>query len=183
MDTDFLSMAELQTVLLLKQPVDQPRLLALKALAEKYPYFQWVQYAYLYSLAQSYPQLLPQEVENHIVFIRDKTTLYGYLKGNLTVAKDAFLEKAGKASSFHQAIDHFIAICEHLTPQDTGFTVDITPSIRPNDELATETLAQVYASQNMYKKAISVYRKLILIYPEKSSYFATQIQNLEQELI
>ena len=37
----------------------------------------------------------------------------------------------------------------------------------------TETLARIYTSQGFYKRALDVYAKLILLYPEKSAYFAT----------
>ncbi|QBQ42647.1 hypothetical protein E2P86_16455 [Sphingobacterium psychroaquaticum] len=46
----------------------------------------------------------------------------------------------------------------------------------------TETLATIYANQAMYVKAIEVYKKLILKYPEKKSYFATRIKELEEKL-
>ncbi|GEM_PF-122729 len=49
-------------------------------------------------------------------------------------------------------------------------------------DLVTETLANIYAGQGMYVKAIEVYKKLILKFPEKKSYFATQIQELEEKL-
>lgn len=49
-------------------------------------------------------------------------------------------------------------------------------------DLVTETLATIYASQAMYVKAIEVYKKLILKYPEKKSYFANQIKELEEKL-
>lgn len=48
--------------------------------------------------------------------------------------------------------------------------------------LVTETLARIYAEQGLYPKAIEVYRKLILKIPEKNSYFATQIRELEKKI-
>ena len=81
------------------------------------------------------------------------------------------------------AIDSFISDCAGLTPQETDFVVDIASSIRPDEDIATETLAQIYAQQRLYKKSIAVYRKLILKYPEKNAYFASQIESLEKELI
>ena len=45
----------------------------------------------------------------------------------------------------------------------------------------TETLAQVYAEQGYYPQAKKIYSRLGLRYPEKSSYFATLIEKLEQE--
>lgn len=46
----------------------------------------------------------------------------------------------------------------------------------------TETLARVYAQQQIYDKAIEIYEKLILLYPEKSIYFASHIDGLKKNL-
>ncbi|HQI89274.1 MAG TPA: hypothetical protein PLA63_07825, partial [Tenuifilum sp.] len=86
-------------------------------------------------------------------------------------------------------IEKFIAeqptIPRPATPQrgsDTGEVVDISVnSVIEPDELATETLAEIYALQGYIDKAISVYEKLRLKYPEKSSYFADQIQKLKKQ--
>ena len=47
-------------------------------------------------------------------------------------------------------------------------------------DLYTETLAQIYAEQGYYEHARNIYSKLILAYPEKSAYFASLIQKMEQ---
>jgi len=48
-------------------------------------------------------------------------------------------------------------------------------------EFFTETLAEIYIEQGYYTKAAAIYSKLILRYPEKSAYFATLIEKLNQE--
>lgn len=48
--------------------------------------------------------------------------------------------------------------------------------------LVTETLAKIYAEQGLYPKAIDVYKKLVLKYPEKNAYFAAHIIELEKKL-
>ena len=49
-------------------------------------------------------------------------------------------------------------------------------SLIENDEIVTETLARVYLEQAHYDKAIAAYKKLSLKFPQKSSFFATQIK-------
>lgn len=49
-------------------------------------------------------------------------------------------------------------------------------------DLVTETLANIYAQQGHYQKAIIIFRKLILKYPEKSAFFAARIEELNKNI-
>ena len=46
-------------------------------------------------------------------------------------------------------------------------------------DFVTETLAQIYADQGYFAQAKDIYEKLILVYPEKSAYFAALIDQLK----
>ena len=53
-------------------------------------------------------------------------------------------------------------------------------SSRINENLVSENLAIILTKQGKINKAIEIYRKLILKYPEKTSYFASRIESLEK---
>lgn len=55
-------------------------------------------------------------------------------------------------------------------------------SISRGDELVSESLAEVYAKQGKKEKAIDMYQKLSLHNPEKKTYFAAKIENLQKDL-
>ncbi len=53
-------------------------------------------------------------------------------------------------------------------------------SSQEKDSFISETLASIYLKQRLYNKAILVYRKLELINPQKSIYFANRIKEIEK---
>lgn len=79
-----------------------------------------------------------------------------------------------------ELIDNFIANNPKIVPQKkapVALHSDL-PEI-PKESLMTATLARVYLEQKNYKKAIQAYKILILKNPEKSSFFADQIREIE----
>ena len=54
-------------------------------------------------------------------------------------------------------------------------------SVEESDDMVTETLAKIHVLQKNYSKAISAYEKLILLYPEKKTFFASRIEKIREE--
>ncbi|HRP89166.1 MAG TPA: tetratricopeptide repeat protein [Edaphocola sp.] len=55
-------------------------------------------------------------------------------------------------------------------------------SISREGGIVSESMAIVYEKQGKYKDAIDIYKKLILNNPNKSTYFADKIENLQKEI-
>ncbi len=86
-----------------------------------------------------------------------------------------------KAGGDMDLIDKFIASSPKINPSLYDSYTDVgMDSVQENESLMTETLAHVYVEQKKYKKAITAFTILSLKYPEKSSFFAHQIQAIKK---
>jgi tetratricopeptide (TPR) repeat protein len=87
-------------------------------------------------------------------------------------------------NAFESVLDKFIRENPRISRPKAEFYNPVNmakQSVEEDDELVTETLANVYYKQGHYKKAIRAYEKLCLIYPHKMSYFAGLIHQIKTE--
>jgi len=96
-----------------------------------------------------------------------------------TVAQEILTEPIGSHSDL---IDRFIREEPRITapkrefynPEDKSRQSASLP-----EDIVSETLAKIYEQQGFYAMAIKIYEKLMLLIPEKSSYFAGQIKEID----
>jgi hypothetical protein len=97
---------------------------------------------------------------------------------------EELIPDAETAVSNHELINRFIETSPRLSPPaETDQPVDISAdSVREDEGLLTDTLARIYIKQGYYAKAIFSYEKLLLKFPEKSAYFAAQIEAIKNRM-
>ena len=88
-----------------------------------------------------------------------------------------------KKMSRKELIDKFIAENPSISKPKAEFYNPISVaqnSITDKGDIVSETLAKIYLKQGYFEKAISIYEKLSLNNPEKSIYFAAQIEQIKE---
>ena len=98
-----------------------------------------------------------------------------YIIGGDYFGKEAFQELADSGNAFdidtlrHDPIESTVSSFEPVSTEKVSGNAD--------EDIFSETLATIYARQGLCDKAVTIYKKLILLYPEKSAYFASLIES------
>ncbi len=176
----------------------------LQQILEKHPYSQPVRMMVAKGLMDSDKLMFEEEVNKAVVCAPDRRKFRAYISGKnigsiTDVAattteqpqKSIYVENpAGntpavkkRASRQKAIIDRFLGQLHHMKRN-----IDNVPegelakeSIEDHPDLISETLANVLAKQGKTDRAINIYEKLSLKFPEKSSTFAKKIESLKTE--
>lgn len=68
-----------------------------------------------------------------------------------------------------------------IAEEQEKMITDIAEKANKTADIITESMAEIWAKQGNKRKAIDTYSKLSFIFPEKSVYFASQIEQLKQK--
>ena len=176
--------------------------LELKLLTEKYPWFQLGWMVYLKNLKQIESPEYQSVLKKVAVRGPNRKQLYNYLNSDFQKKPDKIefenpmhvfdeFEPETENSNGNSLIDKFLLTKPGAIKKVSGDENSqesenrlgiIEKSTAENDDLITETLAAIYFQQKNFGKALDAYKKLSLKYPEKSSYFATCISDLEKNI-
>ena len=171
----------------------------LKSLVEEHPSFQMAWLLYVKNLKQIKSPKFEAVLKEVAVRVSDRKLLYKFLNTNFhkkhtttDVSNDIpvnyELDSTTKDIGGNRLIDKFLSDNPGLIKQgvNEGSFVSsallkevVENSTSENDEIITETLANILFQQKNYEKAQDAYRKLSLKYPEKSVYFAARIKEIE----
>ena len=77
-------------------------------------------------------------------------------------------------------IDKFLKEDPHIDRNKEVVQGDMGEDSVKQPELYSEKLAKLYITQKLYDKALASYEKLKAKYPEKESYFAEKIEEIQQ---
>jgi hypothetical protein len=94
-------------------------------------------------------------------------------------------EKVKKFKTTDEIIDNFIKNNPSISRPKVSFfdpMESAKESVVDKENIVSETLAKIYMDQGHYQKAINIFKKLSLKYPEKSSYFAALIEKAKKSL-
>lgn len=86
-----------------------------------------------------------------------------------------------------ELIDKFLQLDNYRIVADEGDDTASDNEIRTEaefedeDDIVSEELAEVYLAQGLKSEAIAIYRKLSLLNPKKSIYFAELIEQIEKQ--
>jgi tetratricopeptide (TPR) repeat protein len=181
-------------------PLTEETIDGLKTLVEEYPEFQFGWLFYLKNLKEINSPEFDTILKKVAIRVPNRKRMYEFLNSDIknlsmnidldnTLSSYYDLDEEYEINPEDSLIDKFLqANTGEIRPNQKEFQNASNQYLREiaeksiveNEEIVTETLANIYFQQKKYEKAQEAYKKLSLKYPEKSIYFATRIKEIEE---
>lgn len=193
MDTDKFIKWFLNPVLLNEETAHE-----LENLTKDFPWFQLAWVLYAKNLKQINSSEYETILRNVAIRVTNRKLFFNFLNSeNISAGlqqknENSFSVAVGKdnekAFSDDSLIDRFLSTntgsvrknyLDGALPENSRRNDILERSTSEDNELVTETLANIYLQQKNFEKAIHAFEKLSLKYPGKSIYFATRIKEAE----
>jgi hypothetical protein len=172
----------------------------LRDLTARFPFFQAAWLLYLKNLKISGNSDYEAVLKKVATLLPDRKLLFRYLHSETESKKSDTeqsklsqpkytLDEVEVPASDNNLIDKFLSASpgpvrlSNYIPEnkyEESANEIVNRSFTESDELITETLAMIYFGQKKYDLALDAFKKLSLKYPEKNSYFATRIEEIEK---
>ncbi len=135
------------------------------------------------------PTLYTLDIPGEFIDDKEIESLYSKSSGSEGEGQSQDQPRQREKSEQSALIDAFIEANPRIVPKDLpnekgGEGRDISlESVKEHEDNVIETLALIFVSQGKIAKAISIFEKLCLKYPEKRAYFAAQIEKLKNQQV
>ena len=147
-------------------------------MVKEYPYFPISHILYLRNLKNLQDSRFADYLPKTAVIVGDRTLLLRFLSKNPPQPpRRSFSRKADTIIEKFLKDEPRIAPSRDYMPKNTDVA---DKSLDENDDVISETLARMYLEQGNPIRAIQIYSKLCLLIPEKSTYFAAQIEKIKK---
>ena len=151
-------------------------------LCQEYPYSQVLQMLRAKAYQDAGKDTEKIYFQKAYAYAPDKQRYMQFIQaGQQDPAEEADTQKSVSRQVKQQAIvDRFLEANPRITPRREEIPEPeiVSKSLSDDSFLVSETLAEVLLKQGKTGKALDIYEKLCLKYPEKSSYFAKKIRDI-----
>ena len=179
--------------------VDESSLDYLRGICEKYPASAFTAFYYAKMLQQLHPEEFEREKARYMLYVTDRVRFASH---RFDESEEPLAQRPEEHTFIATPVEETTpqpipadqnAIISNLIeeldvetpkiqfdPERHDATVNYSkPSLVENPDIISETLARLYYQQGYTGKAVKIYKKLSLLFPEKSCYFAAQISEIK----